>query len=150
MCKFNIKKKKRNNGNLSPSPIILEKESFLQVNNKLYLLVLLLTILLILFFLLLYQSSALDYSENTQIIIDFDRNKEDMIDTLLKLRDNVLMEKDVNSVMYELLSQINPQRYENKTLMHTYDPYYFLNDQEFNFIYNNLEILIFKIKIYIL
>jgi hypothetical protein len=38
------------------------------------------------------------------------------------------MRRDANSIIYALLSQINPQKYGNKNLMHTSDPYYLLYD----------------------
>jgi hypothetical protein len=91
---------KKNNGNVSPPPLILEKESFLQVNNKVNL--------------PSSSSSSSSFSSSFNIfpltsttlssylhnakIIDYDENKEDAIDRLLKLRDKVPMQKDANSV----------------------------------------------------
>jgi hypothetical protein len=40
------------------------------------------------------------------------------------------MEKDVNSVIYAVLSQLNPKRLEWDNIKHTNDPYLFLNDSE--------------------
>jgi hypothetical protein len=59
-----------------------------------------------------------------------DNNNEDAIDRLLKIRDNIPMSRDNNSVIYAQLSQINPQRYENNTLMHSLDPYFILKDSQ--------------------
>jgi hypothetical protein len=41
------------------------------------------------------------------------------------------MERDANSLIYALLSQLNTQIYTGNTLMHTFHPYYLLNDQRF-------------------
>jgi hypothetical protein len=40
-------------------------------------------------------------------IVDINDNKEDTIDRLLKLKDKVPIQKDVNSVTYPVLSQLN-------------------------------------------
>jgi hypothetical protein len=58
------------------------------------------------------------------MVEEVDSNKEDEIGRLLKIRDNIPIHRDTNSVIYALLSQMNPHRYGNKTLMHTYNTYY--------------------------
>jgi hypothetical protein len=44
-------------------------------------------------------------------IVDIDDNKEDTIDRLLKLRGKVPIQKDVNSAIYAVLSQLNSKRW---------------------------------------
>jgi hypothetical protein len=41
-------------------------------------------------------------------VLDVDDNYEDVVDRLLKLRDNIPMHQDENSIIYALLSQMNP------------------------------------------
>jgi hypothetical protein len=62
-------------------------------------------------------------------VAGFDNNNEDAIDRLIKVRDNIPMQIDVNSVVYALLNQLNSQMYGAKNLMQTFDLYYILNDQ---------------------
>jgi hypothetical protein len=64
------------------------------------------------------------------MVVDVDSNNEDAIDRLLKIRDNIPMHRDENSVIYALLSQINPQRYGDRTLAQTPDPYFIMNDDQ--------------------
>jgi hypothetical protein len=76
-------------------------------------------------------------------VVDVGSNNEDAIDRLLKIRDNIPMHRDENPVIYPLLSQMNPQRYGNRTLAQTPDPYFIVRDQQLQLFYNNLEILMF-------
>jgi hypothetical protein len=64
---------------------------------------------------------------NTNLIIDLDNNDEDTIDRLLKVRDKVSMHQDKNSIIYAVLSQLNPKRWGGDTLAHSYDPFNLLN-----------------------
>jgi hypothetical protein len=120
-----ISKIKTNNDIVSPPPMILENKSFLQVNNKLNL--------------SSYSSSSQNSfssfsifypltsaslsSQNIDKIIDLDNNIEDARDRLLKLRETVLMQKDSNSIIYAVLSQLNLHRWGGNTLAHSYHPY---------------------------
>jgi hypothetical protein len=74
------------------------------------------------------KSSDLRSSPGVSAVVDLDSNNEDAIDRLLKIRDNIPMHRDENSVMYALLSQINPQIYGNRTLAQTLDSYFILRD----------------------
>jgi hypothetical protein len=47
------------------------------------------------------------------LIIDVDVNNVDAIDRLLKGRDKLPVYRDKNSIIYALLSQLNPQKWEN-------------------------------------
>jgi hypothetical protein len=47
------------------------------------------------------------------LIIDVDGNNEDAIDRLLKVRDKLPVYEDKHSIIYALLSQLNPQKWEN-------------------------------------
>jgi hypothetical protein len=51
-----------------------------------------------------------------------------VIDRLLKVRDNISMHRDKNSIINPVLSQLNPKRWGGKTLAHTYNPYNLLNN----------------------
>jgi hypothetical protein len=162
--------KKRNNGNVSPPPYIIEKENFVHVFNQLnlpsstssssspssspsssssslysssssnsssssssnsssssssskssnYSINFIISTPL--------TSAALAYSLQANLIIDVDNNNEDAIDRLLKVRDKVPMYKDNNSIIYAVLSQLNPLKWGGDTLAHTYDTYYLLNN----------------------
>jgi hypothetical protein len=52
------------------------------------------------------------------LIIDVDCNNEDEIDRFLKAKDKLLIYRDRNSVIYTLLSQLNPQKLGGDTLTH--------------------------------
>jgi hypothetical protein len=60
--------------------------------------------------------------------VNVDGNNEDATDRLLKVRDNVPMNRDKNSIIYVVLSQLNPKMWEGETLVHTYDVYNLLNN----------------------
>jgi hypothetical protein len=62
------------------------------------------------------------------LIIDVDCNNEDAIDRLLKVRDNVPMYKHKNSIIYALLSQLNPEKWGGDILAHTYGTFNLLNN----------------------
>jgi hypothetical protein len=62
--------------------------------------------------------------------VDVDSNNEDGIDRLLKIRDNIPIHRDENSVIYTLLSQINPQMYGTRILAQTLDSYFILRDSQ--------------------
>jgi hypothetical protein len=53
------------------------------------------------------------------LIIYVDGNNEDAIDRLLKIRDKLPVYRDRDSIIYALLSQLNPQRWGGYTLTHT-------------------------------
>jgi hypothetical protein len=141
--------KKRDNNNISPPPLIIE--NFVRVNNQLnlpssssslssnssssssfslfssssskysnY------STKLAMFPSL--KSAALAYSLESDLRFNVDGNNEDAIDRLLKVRDNVPMHCDKNSIIYAVLSQLNPKRWGGKTLAYTYDPYNLLNN----------------------
>jgi hypothetical protein len=63
-------------------------------------------------------------------VVDVDSNNEDTIDRLLKIRDNIPMHRDENSVIYALLSQINPQRFGNRTLSQSIASYFIVRNEE--------------------
>jgi hypothetical protein len=131
--------RKENNGNVSPPPLIIETGNSMQVNNLLNLpssssssssssisfsrlpsssssssssslpsrssnystnFVMFAPV----------KSAALAYSLQTNLTIDVDNNNEDAIDRLLKVRNGVPMYKDQNSIIYTVLSQLNPKR----------------------------------------
>jgi hypothetical protein len=56
----------------------------------------------------LLTSASLPYSLHTNLKIDVDVNNEDVIDRLLKVRDKLPVYRDRDSVIYPLLSQLNP------------------------------------------
>jgi hypothetical protein len=66
-------------------------------------------------------------------VLEIDDNKEDVMDRLLKLRDNIPMHKDENSVIYALLSQINPERYGGEVFAQNHDPHFIMNDIQLQF-----------------
>jgi hypothetical protein len=65
-------------------------------------------------------------------VVDVYSNNEDVIDRLLKIRDNIPMYRDENSGMYALLSQINPQKWGNRTLAPSSDPYFIMRKEQFH------------------
>jgi hypothetical protein len=73
-------------------------------------------------------STALAGSLYADLIIEVDGNNEDAIDRFLKIRNRVSMHQDQNSIIYALLSQLNPKKWGGETLAHTYDPYLLLNN----------------------
>jgi hypothetical protein len=76
------------------------------------------------------KSCDLCHSAGVLTVIDVDSNNEDTIDRLLKIRDNIPIQKDNNSVIYALLSQINPLKYGSRTLAQTLDSYFILKDSQ--------------------
>jgi hypothetical protein len=74
------------------------------------------------------KSATLAYSLQTNLTIDLDNNNEDVIDRLLKVRNGVPIYKDQNSIIYALFSLLNPKKWGDEDLAHTYDPYKLLNN----------------------
>jgi hypothetical protein len=64
----------------------------------------------------------------TNLTINLDNNNEEVIDRLLKVRNNVPIHRDKNSIIYVLLSQLNLQKLGGDTLAHTYYAYNLLNN----------------------
>jgi hypothetical protein len=106
----------------SPSQII-EKSNLVEVHNKLN----------------ISSSSSSSSSSSFSFSSDFipftslkfsdvDSNNEVAIDRLLKIIDNIPMHRDNNSVIYALLSQMNPQRCGHRTLTQSLDSYFILRD----------------------
>jgi hypothetical protein len=73
-------------------------------------------------------SAALAYSIQADLIVDVDSYHMDAIDGLLKIREKLKVYRDKNSIIYAVLSQLNPKRWGGNFLAHTYDPYNLLNN----------------------
>jgi hypothetical protein len=104
--------------------LILEKGSFQQVNNKLNL-----PSSSSFSIFIPPTSTALSSFLNIKKTIDLDNNKEDPFDRLLKRRDNILIQKDANSVIYTVLNQLNAQRWGGDTIIHTNNLYLLLSNR---------------------
>jgi hypothetical protein len=63
-------------------------------------------------------------------VVDVDSNNEDVIVRLLKIRDNIPIQRGENSVIYALLSQMNNLMYGNRTLTQSLDPYFVVRDEQ--------------------
>jgi hypothetical protein len=105
--------------------MILEKESFLYVNNKLNLPT------------SSSSSSSFSFSSSSNFSIfslltspalSSSEKIGKIIDTLLKQRDKFPMQKDVNSVIYAVLSHLNPKICRSSNLTHNNDTCFLLND----------------------
>jgi hypothetical protein len=76
----------------------------------------------------LLKSPVLTYSIQADLIVKVDCNNEDAIDKLLKVRDNVPIHRDKNSIIYAVSSQLNPKKWGGETLMYTYNAFNLLNN----------------------